>query len=590
MVQQLPRGGQFLLSYVRAGRIFTPEDFTEEHRMVQKMANEFVEREIEPNLDHIERLDLDLTVRLLKKAGEAGLLGIEVPEKYGGLGMDKVSATLVAERMGPTGSFAVSFGGHVGIGTLPLVYFGSVPLKQKYLPKLATGELLAAYALTEPSAGSDAMNIRSKAVLSPDGRHYLITGTKVWITNSGFADLFNVFAKVDGEKFTCFLVERGYPGLTTGAEERKMGLHGSSTRVVNLDSVPVPVENVIGEVGKGHKVAFNILNFGRFKLGASCIGASKHATDLALRYAKQRVQFGRPIATFGAIKEKLAEMAIRIWVGESMVYRTVGLIDSALQDVDVDDTEEALARIEQYAIECSIIKVACSEILDYVVDEAVQIYGGYGYSAEYPVERAYRDSRINRIFEGTNEINRMLISGTLLRRSTKGELALLSEAMRLAADITSPSLAAEPEAEPLGEETAAVENVKRLAILLLGLAAQTYMDRVTEEQEVLMAASDIVMQAYAMESALARARQLMGARGEASSDLQIRATRAYITEALGWIELQGRKALATMAQGDALRTYLAVLRRLMRYTPADTIRLRRSIADAMIEADRYCLS
>jgi alkylation response protein AidB-like acyl-CoA dehydrogenase len=586
----MPRGGEFLLIDLKSTSAFTPEDFSDEHRMVFRMADEFVQREVEPNIDRIEKLDLELTVRLLKKAGEVGLLGIEVPEKYGGLGLDKVSATLVAERIGATGSFAVSFGGHVGIGTLPLVYFGSVPLKEKYLPKLASGELLAAYALTEPSAGSDAMNIRTKAVLAPDGTHYLLTGTKVWITNSGFADVFNVFAKVDGEKFTCFLVERQYPGLSTGAEEKKMGLHGSSTRVVNLDSVPVPVENIIGEIGKGHKVAFNILNFGRFKLGASCVGASKRTTDLAIGYASQRVQFGRPIASFGAIKEKLAEMAIRTWVGESMVYRTVGLIDKALQGVDVDNTEEALARIEQYAIECSIIKVAGSEILDYVVDEAVQVYGGYGYSAEYPVERAYRDSRINRIFEGTNEINRLLISGTLLRRSLKGELGILAEAMRLAGDITSPSLAAEPETGILGEETAAAQNAKRLAVLLLGLAAQTYMDKVSEEQEILMAISDIVLHAYAMESAVLRATKLAVTRGESAAELQLEATRAFVTQAMGWTELSARKALAAMAQGDTLRTYLSVLRRLARHTPANMVAIRRRIADSLIDAGRYNLS
>ncbi len=583
------KGGGFLLQETPPERVFIPEEFTDEHRMIAHTTEEFVKNEVTPHLEEIEHQNLELVVDLLRKAGQLGLLAAGIPEKYGGLGLDKISLTLIMEKLAGVSSFSVSHGAHTGIGTEPLVYFGTEEQKRKYLPKLATGELLAAYALTEPGSGSDALGAKTRADLSPDGRHYILNGTKMWITNAGFADLFTVFAKVNGEQFTAFLVERTFPGFTVGREEKKMGIKGSSTCALNLDNVPVPVENVLGEIGKGHKIAFNSLNLGRLKLAAGCVGGCKVAFDHAVSYAKERHQFGRAICEFGLIKHKLGEMVIRTWVNESMVYRTTRMIDEALEGIDVDDMPAQMKAIEEYAIECAINKVMASEALDYAVDEMVQIYGGYGYSQEYPAERAYRDARINRIFEGTNEINRLLTTDMLLRRAVKGRLPLIPAARALKDELLAGPSLQEDEDEWLGAEKRLLANSKKVALLIAGMAMQKYMEALAEEQEIVGDISDIVMDVYAMESALLRTLKLIAQRGPEATSLQMDITRTYINDAVERIAARARRALAAIAEGDELRTYLGALRRLTRHTPINTVATRRRIADAMIEAGRYAL-
>ena len=587
--RKIIRGGSFIVEDHSPEEVFTPEELSDEHRMIAQTAREFMEKEVLPQDEEIEKKNLGLTVELLRKAGELGLLSIDIPEKYGGMGLDKISSLIVSEQTSSQASFTSSLGGHTTIGTLPIVYFGNEEQKRRYLPRLATGELLAAYALSESGSGSDAMGAKTKAVLSDDGKYYLLSGQKMWITNAGFADVFVVFAKVDGEKFTAFIVERGYPGFSVAPEEHKMGINGSSTCALNLEDCRVPVENVLGEIGKGHKIAFNILNIGRLKLGIGAVSGSKRLCGLATDYANQRHQFGVPISSFGLIKQKLAEMAVRAYAGECMVYRTMGMIDDRLEPVDPDNSEEVLRAIEEYAIECSIIKVAGSEMLGYCADEAVQVFGGNGYSKDYPVERAYRDARINRIFEGTNEINRLVISGQLLRKAMKGELPIFQAAKKLMNEILQPAMPEEPEDGTFAQEHAALGNVKKICIAVLGSAAQKYRDKVQEQQEVLAAASDIVMDIYAIESAILRTEKLIQSRGEASASLQIDATRTFTNDALQRIEMNARKALAAMTEGDELRTMLAVLRRLTRFVPFDTVAARRRIAGALIESRRYCL-
>ncbi len=446
-------GGSFLLEERQTSEVFTPEDFTEQHQLIGQTTEEFAVNEILPNVERIEHKEFQVTRDLLKKAGELGLSGVEIPEAYGGLEMDKVTAAVIADHIAKYAGFATTWGGHSGIGTLPIVYFGTEEQKKKYLPKLASGETVGAYALSESTSGSDAMNCRARAELSKDGKHYILNGEKMWITNAGFADLFTVFAKIDGEKFSAFLVERGYPGFSVGAEEHKMGIRGSSTCPIILNDCQVPVENLLGEIGKGHVIAFNILNIGRFKLGAMCVGGARVSLENAIGYAKQRKAFSKVIADFGLIREKIANMAALIYVGESLVYRTVGMMDAALNEVDksgADALKETRKAIEEYAVECSIIKVWGSEMIDYVVDETMQIYAGYGFVEEYPAERAYRDARINRIFEGTNEINRLIITGFLLKRAMSGQLPLMPAIKKLMDEVLSgPSTGDEIEG-PLG--------------------------------------------------------------------------------------------------------------------------------------------
>ncbi|HEY7160672.1 MAG TPA: acyl-CoA dehydrogenase family protein, partial [Acidobacteriota bacterium] len=504
-----------------------------------------------------------------------------------GLGLDKVSAMLVAEKMTKYGSFAVSYGGHTGIGSLPIVYFGTEEQKKKYLPKLVSSELLSSYALTEANSGSDALAARTTAILSADGKEYILNGTKMWITNAGFADIFITFAKIDGDKFSCFIVEKGFPGVSTGAEERKMGINGSSTRTLILEDAHVPAENLLGEIGKGHKIAFNILNIGRFKLGAACLGGAKNCIDVAVKYANERHQFGKSIGSFGAIKYKLGEMATRAFVGDSMVYRTAGLLDGALARVDLDDPKQALKAMEEYAVECAAIKVMGSEFLDYIVDEAVQIFGGYGYSQEYPVEMPYRDARINRIFEGTNEINRLLIMGMLLKRTMKGDLPLMAAAQKLQDEVLAFAAPEEENGGLLDRERKAVRNIKKIGLLAAGLALQKYMAAIEEEQEIMSMLSDIVMEAWAAESALLRTLKMADSAGKEKAQHYVLMTQLYINDAVGRVEDRAKNVMAAISEGDMLRTNLAALKRFLKFSPLNTIEIRRKIADKMLESNTY---
>src|SRR5579871_2716201 len=551
------KGGAFLIEDRTPEEIFTPEDLTAEHRAIARTAEEFWRKEVEPNLEDIWHHKPGVALAALRKSAALGLTSIAIPEAYGGLELDLASAMIVAEHVARDGSYAGWHGAHTGIGTLPILYFGTEEQKQRYLPRLANAELLAAYALTEPHAGSDALAAKTRADLSPDGRHYILNGQKMWITNGGAADLFTVFAKVGGEKFTAFLVERSFPGVTSGAEEHKMGMKGSSTTAVFFDNVRVPVENVLGEIGRGHIIAFNILNIGRLKLGAGALGGAKKVIGICVKYARERKAFGRSISEFGAIQHKLAEMAIRTYAVESMVWRVVGLIGSQLQNSPPEQSAQSteLKAVEEYAAECSMIKVYASEMLDYVVDEGVQIHGGYGYHQDYAVETAYRDSRINRIFEGTNEINRLLATGMLLKRAQRGQLPLVEAVKKLQAE-----LLAGPSATVNGasEESKLVTNAKKIALFALGVAYQKYMNALENEQEVLAGITDISMNAFAMESALLRTEK-MAARGQGAVAQSM--CSVFLREGMETIETTARTVLAACSEGDALRTNLAVLKR-----------------------------
>jgi alkylation response protein AidB-like acyl-CoA dehydrogenase len=586
-------GGSFLLEDRKTDDVFTPEDFTEQHLLIAQTAEEFAVNEIIPNIEKIEHKDFSITRDLLRKAGELGLSSAEIPEAYGGLEMDKVTAAVIADRIAKYAGFATTWGGHTGIGTLPIVYFGTEEQKKKYLPRLAAGEIVGAYALSEASSGSDALNCRARAELSKDGKHYILNGEKMWITNAGFADLFTVFAKVDGEKFTAFLVEKSFPGFSVGAEEHKMGIRGSSTCPIILNDCRVPAENLLGEIGKGHVIAFNILNVGRFKLGAMCVGGARLALENAIGYAKQRKAFGKVIADFGLIREKLANMAVGVYTGEALVYRTVGMMDVALSEVDktaADAAKETRKAIEEYAVECSIIKVWGSEMVDYVVDETVQIYGGYGFVEEYPAERAYRDARINRIFEGTNEINRLIITGFLLKRAMSGQLPLMPAIKKLMDEVLSgPSVGEEFEG-PLAEERKLVISAKKLGLFVAGAATQKYMQAIQDQQEVMGAIADLVIETYAMESAVLRAQKIAERNGENAASLPIAMTRVYLSQAMEKIEAAARKVIASVADGDMLRTQLAILRRLAKHEPFNTIALRQQIAEKVIERGKYTLA
>jgi len=579
------KGGSFLIEERRPDDIFTPEDFTDEHRQIAKTTVEFTTNEVMPAAAEIEAKNFAVTRSLLRKAGELGLMAVDIPEAYGGLEMDKVTSALVAESMSQLASFSVAFSAHTGIGTLPLVWYGTPAQKQKYLPKLATGEWIGAYALSESSSASDAMNCRTRAVLSPDGKHYVLNGEKMWITNSGFADVFTVFAKIDGEKFSAFIIERGTPGFSVGAEEHKLGIRGSSTCPLILADCQVPVENLLGEPGKGHHIAFNILNIGRFKLGAACVGGARNGLQHAVQYAKERKAFGKSICEFGLIQEKLAESATGVYVGESMAYRTIGMIDAALADVDTSAegaSREIQKRIEEYAVECSILKVWGSEMLDMVVDHVVQIYAGYGYVEEYPAERAYRDSRINRIFEGTNEINRLIITGWLMKRAVTGQLPLLPAIKALMDEVMAGPTAGDEREGPLAEEHKLLANTKKLAMFAAGAASQKYMQALIDQQEIMGALADCISEVYAIESAILRTEKLRANRGETAAKHSIAMTKYYTARAAQTVELAARKVIAAVAEGDMLRTQMAILRRLSKHEPADTIALGRQIARQVV--------
>jgi alkylation response protein AidB-like acyl-CoA dehydrogenase len=586
-------GGSFLLESRRPDEVFTPEDFTEQHRLIGQTAEEFAVNEIVPNIEKIEHKDFSVTRDLLKKAGELGLSSVEIPEAYGGLEMDKVTAAVIADHIAKYAGFATTWGGHTGIGTLPIVYFGTEEQKKKYLPRLSSGEIVGAYALSESTSGSDAMNCRTKAALSADGKHYVLNGEKMWITNAGFADLFTVFAKVDGEKFSAFLVEKSLPGFSIGAEEHKMGIRGSSTCPIILNDCKVPAENLLGEIGKGHLIAFNILNIGRFKLGAMCVGGGRVSLENAIGYAKQRKAFNKVIADFGLVREKIANMATLLFVGEAMVYRTVGMMDSALSEVDKsasDAARQTLKAIEEYAVECSIIKVWGSEMIDYIVDETLQIYAGYGFVEEYPAERAYRDARINRIFEGTNEINRLIITGFLLKRAMTGQLPLMPAIKKLMDEVLSgPSMGEDLEGA-LTEERKLVAQAKKLGLFASGAATQKYMQGIQDQQEIMGAIADMTIESYAMESAVLRAQKIVDIKGEAAAALPIAMTRVYLSQAFEKVESAAKKVIAAVADGDLLRTQLAILRRLGKYEPFNTIELRQHIAQRMIERGKYTLA
>src|SRR3954465_6972815 len=583
-------GGSFLLESRHPDEVFTPEDFSEQHQLIGQTAEEFALNEIVPNIEKIEHKDFSVTRDLLKKAGELGLSSVEIPEIYGGLEMDKVTAAVIADHIAKYAGFATTWGGHTGIGTLPLVYFGNDEQKKKYLPRLAAGEIVGAYALSEASSGSDALNCRARATLSSDGKHYVLNGEKMWITNAGFADLFPVFAKVDGEKFTAFLVERTFPGFSIGAEEHKMGIRGSSTCPIILNDCQVPTENVLGEIGRGHVIAFNILNIGRFKLGAMCVGGARSSLDHVIPYAKQRKAFGKVIADFGLVREKIANMAAQTYVGESMVYRTVGMMDAALAAVDKsapDAAKKTLKAIEEYAVECSIIKVWASEMLAYVVDETVQIYGGYGFVEEYPAERAYRDARINRIFEGTNEINRLIITGFLLKRAMSGQLALMPAIKQLMDEVLAgPSVAEELEG-PLPEERKLVGQAKKLGLFAAGAATQKYMQAIEQQQEILSAIADMVIEIFAMDSVVLRTQKLIERQGEAKSALAVAMAQVSLTQSLDRLEAAAKKVVAAGSEGDMLRTQMVILRRLFKHEPFNVIALTQQIAARLIDAGKY---
>jgi len=581
------KGGSFLLESPAPEDVFTPADLTDDQKLIGQTAEEFVLKEVLPLAKDLENKKPGLMAQLVRKGGELGLMGGGVPEEYGGAGLDKIATTVLTEKLSIYGGFAVTHGAHAGIGTLPIVYFGTEEQKKKYLPKLASGELIGAYCLSEPQAGSDAQNSLTRAELNSEGTHYVLNGQKMWITNGGFADLYIVFAKIDGEKFSAFIIERTYPGCKPGNEEHKMGIHGSSTTPVFLENCKVPKENLLHEIGRGHIVAFNILNAGRFTLGASCVGGSKHVLMTASKYTKERKAFGKQIGDFGLMKEKLAEMAIQIFAVESMVYRSAGNIEAMMSAAAGDRVAHSMKVLEEYAIESSIAKVYGSEMLDYVVDEGVQIFGGYGFHEEYPVCRAYRDSRINRIFEGTNEINRMLIVQMLMKRAMGGQLALMPAALKLADEILAGPSFEETTEGVLAEETRVIANAKKMFLQAAGGAVQKFREKLADEQELVAALANVVMEVYAMESCLLRAQKAAASKGEAAVKTMIDAARVFISDAVERLEHEAKRALAAVHEGDMLTTQMAVLKRFGKRQVLDTIALRRSVAGAVQVQDRY---
>lgn len=578
-------GGSFLLQDLAPEDVFTPEDFSEEQQEIARTTAEFAEKSILPRTDEIEAKNFAVTRELLLEAGRLGLMSVDVPEAYGGLALDKVTSALVADRIAVSASFSVSFSAHVGIGTLPVIWYGTAAQKEKYLPRLASGEWIAAYALSESSSGSDAMNIRTQARLSSDGTQYILNGEKMWISNAGFADLFIVFAKIDGQQFSAFLIERHTPGLTIGAEEHKLGIRGSSTCPLILSDCAIPLGNLLGEAGKGHHIAFNILNVGRYKLGAAALGGARNTLRNTVRYAKQRTAFGKPIASFGLMQEKIAEMAAGIFAGEALVYRVVGAIDAALSSLPSDaPSADVQKRIEEYAVECSIVKVWCSEMLERVVDHSVQIHGGYGYVEEYPAERGYRDARINRIFEGTNEINRLIITGFTLKRAMQGRLALLPAIGKVMDEVMSGPSPREEASGPLAGEKALLASAKKLGLFCSGAASQKYPTNLQDQQEIMGALADILMEMLVMESAILRAEKFAGRSKTAIGLAQLTAARSFRI-----IQDSAEKILGSIAEGDMLRTQMAIFRRLAKHDPINTVAVGRAVAEEMIAAERYAL-
>ena len=583
------KGGSFLIEDLSYENIFTPEDFTDEHLMIAQTAADFIEKEVVPQIEYLENHEFDRTVKLLKKMGELGLLAVDVPEEFEGLGLDKITSSLITEKMSGASGFSLSYGAHVGIGSLPIVLFGNDEQRNKYLPALASGEKIAAYALTEPGSGSDALGAKTTAKLNAAGTHYILNGEKQWITNAGFADVFVVYAKIDGEHFTAFIVEREFPGVSTGAEEKKMGIKSSSTRTLILEDVSVPVENLLGEFGRGHVIAFNILNIGRYKLAVGGVGGSKKALEMTVKYANGRKQFKTPISQFNLTKEKFGTMASKIYAAESSVYRTIGLYEDnqgQLTTEEAKDLKKVANAIAEYAIECSVNKFFASEVLSYVVDEGVQIHGGYGFMQEYPIERAYRDARINRIFEGTNEINRLLVPGTLVKKALKGELPLFQKAMALQEELLM-FMPEEPGEEPLAQEKYLVKNAKKIALLAAGLAAQKYGKALEREQEVLANIADIVSNVYAMESVVLRTEKAIARNGLEKNKQKLLYTQIFCQEAFNEIEATAKESLVAIEQGDTLRMMLTSLRKFTRHTPINVIAKKREVADVIIEAERY---
>lgn len=585
------KGGSFLIESRTTAEVFTPEDMNEEQRQMADTASQFARDEILPAAADIEAKKAGVLAGLLRKASELGFNSVDIPEEYGGLGMDKTTSTIIADRLAVLASFSTAFGAQTGIGTLPLVWYGTVEQKERFLPRIAAGECITAYALSEATSGSDAMNIRTRATLSPDGSTYTLNGEKMWITNCGIAGLYTVFAKIDGERFSAFLIERDTPGLTVGAEEHKLGIRGSSTCPLVLQDCKVPAFNLLGEPGKGHHIAFNVLNIGRLKLGVACVGGARHALGHMARYARERVAFGKPIAEFGLIRRKISESTVRLYAAESMAYRTVGMIDASLAQLGDEknrSSQDVQRRIEEYAVECSILKVYGSEMLALVADELVATMGGYGYVEEYPAERFYRDARINRIFEGTNEINRMIITGWLLKRAQKGDLPLMGAIKSLMDEVMQPPSfeSADPSGDPSAREAGILSAIRKIGLFAAGVASQRFMAALPDQQEVMADLADIIIQVYALESSLLRARKLAPAR-KSSAEVAAAITRLLADESIAMAEQAARRVLAACSEGDMLRTQLAILRRLGRYTPADSVQASHMIARQCLQLERY---
>ena len=589
--KKIAKGGEFLIKETSFVDVYTREEITEEQKMFAQTTHDFIESRVVPNVQKIDKGDYPLVIELLRESAELGLLGSSVPTEYGGMGADFNTDSYINEELGRGHSFTAAFAAHTGIGTLPILYFGTEEQKKKYLPGLADSSIKAAYCLTEPGSGSDALGAKTKAVLSEDGKHYIVNGQKMWITNSGFADIFTVFVQIDGNKFSALIMDAKSEGISLGAEEDKLGIKGSSTRQVFFVNVKVPVENLLGEVGKGAKIAFNTLNIGRYKLGVLSLGGAKAVTSTSIKYANERIQFNVPISSFGAIKHKLAEMAVKVFATDSVTYRISGLIEDTIATLAASGTDRTVAKLkaaEEYSIECAILKVFASESLDFVVDEAVQVFGGTGFSEEYPVARAYRDSRINRIFEGTNEINRLLSVGMLVKKAMKGELDLFSHAMAVQKELMSvPDFSTGDSDDFFAAEKKALQNVRKAILMTAGAAVQKFMQNLEKEQEIIMDISDMLIELFVAESVLLRVEKMISIRGEEASSLQIDLARVYLSDSLERINLSGKHAITAFNEGDTLRIMLMGLKRFTKYEPINTTAARRRIADKMIEENQY---